>query len=147
MAIKTITVQGDPIVREYLANEAITPGDLVEFVPNQTDSKLRKHGTDEGAAIPRFALENHVVGDGIEEAYASGELVRIATYRQGDVVLARVKANTAVQAGDKLGSNADGTLDVVDLTSAAVVEGAFVGEALDNVAASAGVKRVRVEVA
>ena len=146
MSIRNIIVQGSPVVREALANAAISPGHLVEFVPNQTDRRLRVHATDEGPAIPRFALENHTFGKDIDDDYASGELVRYATFQRGDVVLARIKANVALEQGDKLGSNANGQLDALAI-AAGTLEGAFVGEAFENVAASAGGKMLKVEIA
>ena len=108
---------------------------------------MRKHATNEGAAISRFAVENHVLGEGIDTDYASGELVRYVTARKGDVILAMLKSGVAVQQGDKLGSNANGELDIVDLTAATTVAGAFVGEAFENKASSASAQYLKVEIA
>jgi hypothetical protein len=93
-----------------------------------------------------FALEAQIVGEGIDHAYVSGELVRYAFARKGDVINARLKASTAVQAGDKLGSNGDGTLDIVDVTAAATVEGAWVAEAFENLASVASVQMLKVQI-
>ena len=143
MAIKTIVVSGRPVSQEDLANEAISPGHLVEFVPNQASParNIRKHGTDDGINVASsFALENEVIGDGIDADYASGELVRYAVFRKGDRALARLKATTAIQPGDKLGSNGDGTLDIT------ATAGAVICIADQHLASTAGVQLVKVQI-
>ena len=143
MAIKTIIVSGRPVILEDLANEAISPGHLVEMVPDQASParNIRKHGSDDGTDISSmFALENEVVGDDINESYASGELVRYAVFRPGDRALARLKASIAIQPGDKLGSNGDGTLDL------STTVGAVICAADQHLASTGSVQLVKVQI-
>ena len=125
MAIKTIIVSGAPVIEEALANEAITPGELIEWTPNASFRRLRAHATATGAAAPMFALENELIGDEIGEAYASGETVRFATFPKGSIVLARIEANVTLEPGDWLESNGSGEWQLSTSTD----EGVRVGQA------------------
>ncbi len=142
MAIKTIIVSGSPQVEEALANVAITPGELIEWVPNASFRRLRVHGSSTGAAVPMFALENEVFGDEIGEAYASGETVRFATCPKGTIILARITANVNLEVGDWLESDGNGELQL-STSDNALVRVAIADEALTSTG-SIQRKKVRI---
>lgn len=106
---------------EYLqadgeANEAITPGHLIEY---DTSTELyKKHATDDGIGImPLFARKAPYAGtedaDGtipIDVAYAQGDQCYAGIALRGARVNALIKANEDIAVGDKLVSAGDGTL-------------------------------------
>lgn len=131
MAIKTIIVSGKPQIEEALANAAITPGELIEWVPNASFRRLQVHGSATGAAAPMFALENELAGEEIGDAYASGETVRFATCPKGTIILARITANVNLETGDWLESDGNGELQL-STSNNALVRVAQADEALTS---------------
>ena len=124
MAYKTIVLKGEPIRKEGIASEAITPGHLLEFVPSGGDAgQLRKH-TDAGLnASPMFAVEEDFVGDDIDTAYADGSTVQYVVGRPGDEIYAILADNQTIVAGDFLESGDNGQLRKHTAPSQAVDEG------------------------
>ncbi len=143
MAIKTILVSGKPQIEEAPADAAITPGELIEWVPNASFRRLRVHGTSTGAAVPMFALENEVFGKEIGDAYASGETVRFATCPKGTIVLARITANVNLETGDWLESDGSGELQLTTSNNEAV----RVAQADESLTSTGSIQRIKVRIA
>lgn len=108
MAKKTIKLKKYvDIVIEKVANAAITPGMMVE--PMTTD-KVRAHATAEGNAVPMFALEDELQGNGIDDDYSADDQVQIWIPQRGEEVFAILADGYDVDIGDFLASNGDGYL-------------------------------------
>ena len=142
MAFKTINIKGDFLRKEGEASAAITPGDLVEF---GGANDIDVHGVAAGIARKAFALENDLVGDGIDDNYASGDTVQYGIFQPGAEVYAWLAYGENASIGSALVSAGDGTLAVVGSGENAVVV-AFAVEAKDNTTGGADV-RIQVEVA
>ncbi len=86
MAIKTITILGNDLVvrREGIAASIITPGHLLEG----PDSALAEHSGSGLTAVPKFAVENDVVGKGIGDDYAAADTVLYGVFPPGTKVWA-----------------------------------------------------------
>ena len=129
----TIALKGDYIRKEGEANSAITPGELIEF----TSGKLQRHATIGGAARRAFALENDFVGKGVDDAYASGDLVSYGVFVPGAEVY--VKVTESVDPGDALESAGNGQLQ----KASTPIESSIVAWAMES---RSGAGRVRAEV-
>lgn len=111
----TIVLKGHSIRKEREAAAAINPGHLVEIT---SADKVQVHGTAAANAQRAFAVENEVVGKGIDDAYATGDWVLYEVLQPGAEIQAVLAASaTAVARGAFLESAGDGTLRV--LTTAA----------------------------
>ena len=145
----TIILYGQGCRKEGIASEAITPGHLVEFGGS---NDLQKHSTAAGNARKAFAVENDLIGDGINDAYATGEQVQYNVFQSGDEVYALVADGaTAITKGAGVESAGDGTVRIL-ATAAATEESerdSVVGYALEAVDNSGGgsAVRIRIEVA
>src|SRR3990170_7472075 len=149
---KTVVLKGDPVRKEGVAAEAVTPGHLIEFVPSGADAgKLRKHASAGQNAAHMFAVEEEFVGDDIDTAYAASDTVQYVAARPGDEVNALVAAAAAaIVKGNFLESAGNGTVRKHTVPSQAVNEGgtnsytitqytrAVVGQALEAVDNSGG---------
>lgn len=116
MAIKTIIISGDPQLEELIAAAAITPGMLVE---RDSSGKAAVHSTAGATAKRSFALENDLEGEGITDAYAADDRVRVGHFRSGDRVYALLANGENAATNDFLESNGDGYLRVVDADASA----------------------------
>lgn len=116
MAIKNITVVGDPIVFEAAAAAAITPGHLVYVDSN---GKLAVHATAGGTAVPMFALEDNLQGNGISDDYVATKQCFAGIYSPGMQVYAILYNGENAAIGSYLESQGDGTLRVVDTDASA----------------------------
>jgi len=105
----TITIKGTPVKGEALASGVVKPGYLLERTSAATDT-VKAHATKGGKALMMFALEDDLQGDGIDDNYASGDLVQFGIFRSGDEVLAWIANGQAIAKADDLSSNGDGTL-------------------------------------
>lgn len=147
--MNTITIKGEPLRKESVAAEAITPGYLVEPASATT---CQKHSTDGGPAIAAFALENDLVGDAISDAYDSGDTVQIGYFRTGEEVYAYLTTNQTIAAGDYLMSAGTGLLKEFDpsvetsSSSADVYRNCIVARALEAVTTTSAAARIKVEV-
>ena len=139
----TISLKGDFVQKEGEASEAITPGHLVEF---GGANDLRKHATEAGPARKAFALENDLVGEGIDDAYASGDTVKYAVFLPGSEVNALLDGGENASKGSQLMSSGDGSLKVVETEAQQDSIIAWAIEAKDNSATSAGGAQVRIKV-
>ena len=107
MAFKTITVKGNAhVIRKegIVITAAITPGMLVE----RAATGVVRHATAANNAAKAFAVENEVVGDGIDDDYAVADTILYGIFPQGAEIYAFVSGTIAV--GDYLESNGAGGL-------------------------------------
>ena len=145
MAVKRIILKGTPLRDEGVAAAAITPGHLVEEVA----AGVQVHGDAGENAIPTFAVERDLTGDGIDVDYAANDQVLLAHCRTGDVVNALLAAAaTAVPNGGWLESAGDGTLRIAT-TDAATDDTqrlGIVARALEAVNNSGGGTPARIKV-
>jgi len=106
MAIKSITVKGDPVQVELLCDAAITPGHLVE----RTTTGAKVHATIGGNCQKMFALEDEMKGGEIGTAYTISNKGQFGIFKPGDQVQARITTSQTITVGDWLESAGDGTL-------------------------------------
>lgn len=108
---KTILLRGNDVAyNERRSNEVIRPGELIEV---HDDDRYRRHVTAAGAAAKEFAMENFLLGQGIDTNYASGDVVVAIMAKPGDWVLAWLEEEANVQEGDLLESNGAGALQAL----------------------------------
>lgn len=108
MAQKSVVIKNYlNIVEEYVAVAAITPGMLVEFT---SAGEVQAHSTAQGNAIPMFAKENELEGQGLADAYAEDDQVQVWIPQRGDQVYAILADGQSVAIGDFLESNGAGYL-------------------------------------
>lgn len=148
---KNIVLKGDPIRKERIANEALTPGELLDI---DADSELIPHGTAGGNATPLFCVEAEQIGEGIDDDYSAGDQTQYVVGRPGDEIYAFLKAGENVADGDELESDGAGALQAH--TPQAVDEGGtatytiyargIVARAIEDKDNSAGTARVRIKV-
>jgi hypothetical protein len=136
---KTIALKADYVRKERKANAAITPGDLVEIM---STGNLRRHATLGAQAQRAFALENDLIGRGIEDDYAANEICQYGVFQAGAEVYARLVIGESCSIGDFLESAGNGTLQVASTP----VEGSNVAIALEAITGAGTVKRVKAEV-
>ncbi len=139
----TISLKGDFVQKEGEASEAITPGHLVEFGGT---NDLRKHATEAGPARKAFALENDLVGEGIADAYVSGDTVKYGVFPNGSEVYALLDGGENTSIGSQLMSSGDGSLKVVETEAQQDSLIAWALEAVDNSATSSGGAQARIKV-
>jgi len=108
MAKNTVKITAySNIVEELEANAAITPGHLVE---RMSTGKVRVHANAGQNAVPMFALEDELQGNGIDDDYAAADQVQCWIPNRGDIVNAILKNGETIVIGDFLESAGDGTL-------------------------------------
>jgi hypothetical protein len=95
------------IVEEYVAAAAITPGNLIELA---STGKVQKHSGAGQSALPMFALEDEMQGNGIDDDYAADAQVQCWIPGRGDVAFAILADDESVSIGDFLQSNGAGLL-------------------------------------
>lgn len=139
---KTILVSGSGHRKEGVTDEAVTPGHLLELGGS---NDLQKHSSADGNAAAMFALENDLVGDGIDTAYASGDTVQYVIAYPGAKIYALLGDGENVAVGADLASNGDGTLAAHTLAVDSQPVNAVICRALEAVNAS-GDSRILVEV-
>ncbi len=143
MAVKTITLIGNSQVirKESIADAAITPGMLLEL----TATGAKKHAGAGLNAQKMFAVENEVVGDGIDDDYAALDTLLYGIFPPGSVVWA-IAGVAGVTALDYVESDGLGRLD--DATADAATDtdqrNSIVGLALTTAAVGL---RFKLEVA
>jgi len=104
---KTISLKGESIRKERIANAAITPGHLVEVM---STGKLRVHATIGGDAQKAFAVEDDLQGKNIATAYSANAIAQYEVFQRGAEVYALLADGENVAIGDPLMSGGDGTL-------------------------------------
>ncbi len=96
----------ESVYEEGRAGATIMPGMLIGL--DASTETYIPHGTADGGAECCVALEDALQGNTIDDAYASGDLVRFIIPVRGDVVLLLLEAGANVTAGTKLVSNGAG---------------------------------------
>lgn len=131
MAAKTILLKGDHIRKEVVATGIVTPGMQVTLL-----------GAAGGGIRKAFALENDLIGRGIDDDYAVGEVIQTGVMPPGAEVYALLASGGNVSAGAALKGKSDGTLEA----SAAIGDIiAYAIEAVNNTTSDP--MRIRVEIA
>lgn len=126
---ETIVLKGDPILKEAQASAAISPGHVIEFGGAKD---VQKQSTADKNTLLRVAVENDLIGETIEDAYAANDNVLYVSLRPGDEAQLRVAASAAaIVKGDQLELTGDGTLNKL-------AAGTAVAEALEAVDNSGG---------
>jgi hypothetical protein len=139
MAKRTIKLLGEPIQNEDdKAASAITPGMIVTW---NGSGDLIPHATAGGQAARAFALEREEMGNDIDDAYATGDTVKVGVFGPGCRVNALIANTVNAAKGNflEVGATA-GTLRV--FTTGVVVARAL--ESLNNT--SGANARLRVEI-
>lgn len=139
----TIILRGDAYtVREDRGNEAITPGNLLEFAAND---RLQKHATSGGPSGRLFALEADYIGNTVTTNYSSGDRVVYADCAPGVVVWAHLASGQNVARGAYLMSNGAGFLTAHSGTNVAVAQADEDANASSGIAAGGSLRfRARV---
>ena len=142
MAYNTIKVKKySNVIEEYTATAvAITPGMLIELASATT---VQAHSTEAGNALPMFALEDELQGNGIDDNYAVSSKIQCWIPYRGDIVNAVIEDGTNISVGDFLESNGAGLLqkhvaddaswDSDQAGSITVYPNAIVGQALEAI--------------
>lgn len=108
MAYNTVVIKNyNNHFEEYEANAALSPGMLIELM---STGKVRKHATEGGNALPMFAIENKLEGEGITDAYVAADQVQVWIPVRGDEVYAQIEDEQNIAIGDFLESNGAGYL-------------------------------------
>ena len=138
----TVWLSGPREVTDTLAaNEAITPGMLVERYTSSGKLRLKKHATAGGKGT-LFATEQNMLNLGVDDVYAINDLVEAIVGAPGTCVWALLTSGENVAFGAKLESAGTGALRTASVTGAQ----RFIAlEAKDNSAGSTSA-RIRVEV-
>ncbi len=142
----TIVLKGKGIRKEALAGGAINPGHLIERTSTGTVIVHAGAGLN---AQSMFAVENEVIGEGIDDAYASADNVLYEVLPPGAEVNALVAASaTAIVASDYVESDGDGTVRLLTTDTATddTQREACVGVALESVDNSGGGAEVRIKI-
>ncbi len=127
-------------VNDLPGSGSITPGMLVERYSNAGVPTFRAHSTAGGNAVPTFALDQRQMNKGIDDVYASGDLVDALVCWPGAVVYAIIASGQNIAAGNFLESAGDGKLRIL-------AAGKPIAQAMEDVNNSAGPgdARLRVE--
>lgn len=136
---------------EAIANEAITPGSLVEVM---STGKIKNHATAQGNAIPYFVIEDAIMGKTINDNVAKDDLARVMVAGRGDEVNAILNTSQTIVVGDLLASAGDGTLE--EFTAIKCDSNASAGAvttplqavavALEAVTTTSATKRIKVRI-
>lgn len=114
MAKNTIKLKKySDVIEEYEAASEITPGDLVELT---SAGKIQRHSLAKHAALPMFALEDELQGNGIDDDFAADDVVQVWVPNRGDIVLAGLADGQHIEIGTFLVSNGAGKVQAYDAT-------------------------------
>jgi len=133
MAKNTVILKDYLKIREeYEAAAAITPGYLIEMT---SAGKVQAHSSAGQNMIHMFALEDELQGNGISDAYSSGDQVQCWIPQRGDQVYALLDDGESVTKGDFLESAGNGNLQkyTADAEGVANYTNQIVGIALETV--------------
>ena len=111
---KTITLLGDGVRKEALANGAIYPGQLVY---RSSATQFTKHAVAGGNTPKMFAVEDDLQGNGIDTVYASGSQMLACVFKPGDEVNCLLSPGESVSIGDFVESAGDGYVRKHDATN------------------------------
>lgn len=100
-------------VNDMAAGEAITPGHLVELYNNAGVHRYRKHSTAAGNTTPAVALDQPELNKAYDEAYATGDLIRVGVGKPGTTFWMHIASGQNIAFGDRLESAGNGTLRIL----------------------------------
>lgn len=120
------------------AEEALTPGQLVERHNNAGVWRWRKHATAGGDCARQVVTEANMLNKGVSDAYAIGDLVEVSQGAGGTNFWMFIASGQTITFGQRLESAGDGTLR-------ALASGVALFQALESKTATA-LTRIRVEV-
>jgi len=119
MAAKTrptrIYLKGTNVFEEHRAAGTIRPGDLLAL--NSAGNVIKHPSGSVFQAEKMFAVEDALQGRGIDDNYASGELVQCVICKPGDVVYGFLSGGEHATPNEYLVSNGDGALKVGSTTN------------------------------
>ena len=119
------------IYDEYVAQEAITPGMIVEL---RSDGKVQKHSGEGEDVLPMFAMEDNLQGKTVDQAYAEDDPCHVWIPQRGDQVYALLDDDETVVVGDFLVSAGNGRLKKYEVESSSIMpylyQERIVGQAL-----------------
>lgn len=119
------------VIEEYEASGTITPGMLLEF---DSDGKVKAHSDESDVAVPMFALEDELQGNGINDDYDSGDRVQVWVPQRGEQVYAIPEFDETIAIGDYLVSAGNGKLQKYTADSGgAYIPNMIVAQALEAV--------------
>lgn len=141
MAKRKIVLLGGPGIlnEDSAANEAITPGHLVEL---RSDGKVQKNTSAANNVAPAFALERDELGTGIDTAYASGDTVKVCLGHPGMRFYAIIASGANVAKGDYVTTDNAGRVTKTSATASLRIGHAT--EAVNN-SAGPGDARLTIE--
>lgn len=146
----SIVLKGAFIRKEAEATVAVRPGMLVTWDGAITSVKPQTNGAPGGtlqATRKAFAIENDLIGRGIDDNYAIGDTVQYGVFQRGSEVQALLATGNNAAIGTALVSSGAGNLKVSTGTYGDDDEEivGYAMEALNNTSGSDA--RLRVEVA
>ncbi len=109
MTVKTIVLKGAGIRKELIGASAITPGELVERTASNT---VQAHSSAGAQAQRAWAVENEVVGEDIDDDYATLDTVLFEIHPPGSEIYGWITTDDITR-GDLLVSNGDGSMKAV----------------------------------
>lgn len=133
------------IVNDLVAYEAITPGQLVEQFSDGGVMKWRKNSSATNVTELAVALNQPERNDGVDTAYAAGDLVQVWKPDNGDIFWGLIPSGQDISIGDSLQSNGDGYLK--EATSVAASANVALFKAQSAPGAVTVLTRVKAEVA
>ncbi len=107
---KTVIVKQNEAQRaqeELTAVSTIYPGALVEIT---SAGKVQHHSNVAQNAAIKFALEDNLQGEGLDDTYAADDVVQVWTPQRGDMVFAVLNDGEDISIGDFLESAGNGFL-------------------------------------
>ncbi len=102
---------GDRVeINNWAAKAAITPGMLVERDTTTAVTRWKAHATAGGGGERAVATEALMLNKGVDDAYATGDLVEVTIARAGHSFWMIIGSGVNVVAGDGLESAGNGKL-------------------------------------
>lgn len=146
----SITLKGEFLRKEAAATVTIRPGMLIGWDALITSVKPTTSigGVEPAGSVRKaFALENDLIGRGIDDYYAVGDQVQYGVFHRGAEIQALLKTGNTTVIGSPLMSAGAGNLQLVGV-SLGTNDEEIVAYAMEVVANATGADaRIRVEVA
>lgn len=134
----TVFLGGDRTqVNDLAAEEALTPGMLIERHSSAGVVRWRKHATSGGNTSVTLATEMQMMNKGVDDAYAIADLVEASVLHKGASAWGLIGSNTVV-AGDQLESAGNGLFQKK-------TSGTAIAVALEAKTNTSGTARLRLE--
>lgn len=106
MSYNTIKIKKySNVVNEWVANEALTPGMVVELM---STNKVKKHATSGGNVYPLIVLEDELQGNDLNDNYAAADKVQVWSPNRGDEAYLLLADEENVAIGDFVESDGFG---------------------------------------